>query len=191
MDENRRRLLNAGAAAGAAALLPRSAAALDPVLDPIPPLPDRPSRGKPGDFDFLTGEWKIQNRQIRDGDWVTFPGEATVSSIMGGAGSVEDLRIPVRKFGGMGLRLLDVETGVWSDFWVNARSGVLTTPGQTGSFENGAGIFVSDDVDDGKTVKAVGLWDRITPNSCRWRQAASSDGGKTWTQNWIMDWTRV
>lgn len=191
MDEDRRRLINGGAAAGAAALLPNPAAGQDFILDPILALPDKPTRGKPGDFNFLTGEWRIHNRQIRDGIWTTFPGEATVNAIMGGLGSVEDLRIPVRKFGGMGLRLLDVEAGVWSDFWVNARSGVLSTPGQTGSFEDGAGIFVSDDVMDGKPIKAVGVWDRITTTSCRWRQATSTDGGKTWSQNWIMDWTRV
>jgi len=179
------------AAAGAAALLPKPTRAQAPALEPIPALPQTPSRGRPGDFNFLTGEWRIQNRQLRDGVWVSFPGEATVSAIMGGVGSVEDLRIPARNFGGMGLRLLDVETGVWSDFWVNARSGVLSTPGQTGSFEDGAGIFVSDDVMDGKPIKTVGVWDRITTTTCRWRQATSTDGGKTWLQNWIMDWTRV
>jgi hypothetical protein len=74
---------------------------------------------------------------------------------------------------------------------VNARSGVLTTPGQTGSFENGVGIFVTDDVVDGQPVKYAGVWDLITPTSCRWRQASTKDAGRTWDQNWIMNWTRV
>lgn len=112
-------------------------------------------------------------------------------AILGGVCSVEELRIPARNFSGMGLRLLDVENRVWSDHWVNARSGVVTTPGQLGSFENGAGLFVTDDVVDGASVKYIGVWDNITARSCRWRQASSRDGGATWDQNWIMEWSRV
>jgi hypothetical protein len=68
---------------------------------------------------------------------------------------------------------------------------VVTTPGQLGSFENGAGIFVTDETVDGVAMKYVGVWDNITPCSCRWRQASSRDGGATWDQNWIMEWSRV
>lgn len=186
----RRTILTAGAALGAAALL-APACALADTLDPIPPLVTTPTPGKPGDFDFLTGEWRIAHRQPRNGGWDRFAGEATVTRILNGVGSVEELRIPARNFSGMGLRLLDLETHVWSDFWVNARSGALTTPGLTGSFENGAGIFVSDDVMEGQPIKAVGVWDNITANGCRWRQATSRDGGRTWEQSWIMDWTRA
>jgi hypothetical protein len=195
MDEIRRALLGAGAAASATALLPACAGAqpltTPPTFDPIPPLPTTPTPGRPGDFDFLTGEWRIHHRSIVNGQWLEYDGEATVHSILAGVGSVEELRIPARNFSGMGLRLLDVEKRVWSDFWVNAKSGVLTTPGQTGSFEHGAGIFFTDDVEDGKPVKYAGIWDLITPASCRWRQATTRDGGRTWEQSWIMDWRRV
>jgi len=105
---------------------------------------------------------------------------------------VEELRIPERGFSGMGLRLLDMQRHVWSDFWVNAKSGALTTPGQEGGFVNGTGLFWSDDVDDGnRTVRYLCIWDRITPRSCRWRQVSSSDDGRTWLHHWIMDWQRV
>jgi len=77
--------------------------------------------GKPGDFDFLTGEWRIHNK-FREGEkWIEFPGEATVAGILGGIASVEELRIPARGFSGMGLRLLNVEKKIWSDHWVNAK----------------------------------------------------------------------
>lgn len=195
MDEIRRRLLGAGAAAGflMAAGAAETAKAAAPKLDPIPPLPASPTPGKPGDFDFLSGEWRIHHRQPKpkSTEWIEFNGEATVHGILAGVGSVEELRIPERNFSGMGLRLLDVEKKVWSDHWVNAKSGVVTTPGVTGSFENGAGIFVSDDEDDGKPIKFVGVWDLITPKSCRWRQALSRDGGKSWEQTWIMAWQRA
>ena len=193
MDEKRRLILNAGVAIGAAALVPGSALAEDGGFDPIPPIPATPTAGKPGDFAFLDGEWRIRHRWLRNGSttWDSFEGEATCWTILGGVGSVEELRIPARDFSGMGLRMLDVEKKVWSDFWVNAKSGVLTTPGQTGSFENGSGIFYTRDTEDGKPAIYAGIWDRITSSACRWRQAASYDEGKTWAQSWIMDWTRA
>lgn len=164
-----------------------------PTLDPIPSRPKRPSPGQPGDFDFLTGEWRIRHRQPKHGAefWIEFHGEATVRGILGGVASVEELRIPVRDFSGMGLRLLDVERQAWSDYWVNAKSGELSSPGVTGSFEDGAGIFVSEDDEDGRKVLLAGIWDRITADTCRWRQAVSRDGATTWTQVWLMDWERA
>lgn len=192
MNEQRRFLLNAGVALGTAALMTGAARAAD-ELDPIPPLPATPTPGKPGDFDFLAGEWRIRHRRrpLPGAEWDQFDGEATCWTILGGVGSVEELRIPARNFSGMGLRMLDVEKRVWSDHWVNAKSGVVTAPGQTGSFEDGAGIFFSEEEHDGKKLIYAGIWDRITPTGCRWRQAASEDGGKSWEQSWIMDWTRV
>lgn len=150
--------------------------------------------GKPHDFDFLAGEWKINNRRLKDAgsnQWDEFEGEATCWTILDGVGSVEELRIPLRNFSGMGLRLLDREKKVWNDFWVNSKSGVLTTPGQQGIFVDGVGTFTADDVDGDKPIKVRGVWDRITPNSCRWYQSVSRDGGKTWEDNWYMDWNRV
>ncbi|MBI2746192.1 MAG: hypothetical protein HYX45_11470 [Burkholderiales bacterium] len=106
--------------------------------------------------------------------------------------SVEELRIPARNFSGTGLRLLDVEQKLWADYWVNSKSGVLTPPPAMGSFVNGVGTWDSQDEDhDKKPITVRGVWDRITPSSCRWYQAVSRDAGKTWQENWLMDWTRV
>jgi hypothetical protein len=150
--------------------------------------------GKAGDFDFLAGEWKINHRRLKDakkGEWDAFEGEATCWTILGGVGSIEELRIPARNFAGAGIRLLDTEKKLWRDFWVNGKSGVLTPPGMPGNFENGVGTFVSDDMDGKQKIKVRGVWDRITPTSCRWHQAISRNAGKTWEDNWFMDWTKV
>ncbi len=160
--------------------------------------PARPARtfppGKPGEFDFLAGQWTIQHRQLKPGggdEWIEFAGEATCWTILGGVGSVEELRIPARQFSGMGLRLLDLEKHLWSDFWVSGRSGVLTTPGMPGGFENGVATFIAEETEDGRPVLYRGVWDRITATSCRWHQASSHDDGRTWAPNWFMDWTRA
>lgn len=183
-DPQRRLLLQAAASLALVPAAAGAAAATKPAAVTPPP-------GKPGDFDFLAGEWTIKHRRAKDGDWDEFAGEASCWTILGGVGSVEELRIPARQFSGMGLRLLDVGKQQWNDFWVNAKSGVLTTPGMAGHFENGVGTFVSEDVDEGKPILVRGVWDRITPQSCRWHQAVSRDSGKTWQENWFMDWTRV
>jgi hypothetical protein len=150
------------------------------------------STGKVGDFNFLAGEWRIDHRRLKSpGVWDEFKGEATCWTVLGGVGSIEELRIPSRDFSGMGVRILNLEKKVWVDFWINGKFGVLTPPGLPGGFKNGEGIFEADDEDNGKPIKVRGVWDRITEKSCRWHQSVSRDGGKTWEPNWFMDWKKV
>jgi hypothetical protein len=151
--------------------------------------------GKAGDFDFLNGSWSIQHRRCQGTSseqvWDEFTGEATCWSILGGLGSIEELRIPSRNFFGSGIRLLNVQQQIWADYWVNAKNGILNLPGQLGGFENGIGTFLANDFDGSAPIVVRGVWDQITPNSCRWSQAISYDNGLTWNENWIMHWTRI
>lgn len=160
------------------------------------PAPRRaPPPGAPGDFDFLSGEWRIRHRRLKPtgrDEWDEFEGEATCWSILGGVGSIEELRIPARDFSGMGLRLLDQASRLWSDYWVNAKSGALGGAGMTGGFAGGEGIFEAEELEDGQPVIARGVWDRIVAGkSHRWYQATSRDGGASWQPSWFMDWTRA
>lgn len=148
-------------------------------------------RGKAGDFDFLSGNWTIQHRRLKGKEWDHFEGEATCWSVLAGAGHIEELRIPARNFSGLGIRLLDPKTLRWNDHWVNGEAREVGEAGLTGVFIDGVGTFTAEDTYEGKPIVVRGVWDRITPRSCRWHQAASRDGGKTWEQNWFMDWTRV
>lgn len=163
-----------------------------PRFDPVPAAPPATATpGKPGDFAFLDGRWRIRHLKRRATGWDRFEGEARCWSILGGIGSIEELLIPARDFSGLGLRLLDVDKRQWGDHWVNAKSGVISAPGQTGSFENGAGLFASNYEEGGRTMQSMGIWDHIGPGVCRWRQVYSSDGGKTWAHDWVMHWRRV
>jgi hypothetical protein len=146
--------------------------------------------GKAGDFGFLTGEWKIRHRQLKNQKWDQFEGEATVLEMLGGVASVEELRIPSRNFSGMGLRLLDVERKLWADYWVNSKSGVMAAAPTWGGFSNGVGTWDSEETDGAAPIIVRGVWDQIAPRSCRWHQAVSRDGGTTWEENWIMQWQR-
>jgi hypothetical protein len=181
-DVQRRTVLQMAAGLSAAPLLGETAQAA--TVEPQ-------RTGKAGDFDFLNGNWSILNQRLKDGAWDQFASEASVFGILGGIASVEELRIPARGFSGMGLRLLDIERSLWADFWVNSRSGVLTPPPSWGSFVDGVGSWISDDLDGDKPIRVRGIWDQITAGSCRWYQSVSRDGGMTWQDNWIMLWTRA
>ncbi|QDZ08310.1 hypothetical protein FPZ24_13155 [Sphingomonas panacisoli] len=183
---SRRTIVTSAAALSLAGLIGAPAVARPQAKAPTP--------GKPGDFDFLTGDWKIANkwRNKTTDSWLEFPGEATVRGILKGVVSVEELRIPARDFSGMGLRTLDLEKKVWTDYWVNGKAGVMGRDGVTGSFENGAGIFDSPDTENGKPVIYRGIWDKIVPGvSHNWSSLISRDNGKTWEGLWLMEWTRA
>lgn len=170
------------------ALLPVGTAALAAGARLMPPT----SGGKPGEFDFLNGHWRIANRRkLPDGRWDEYPGEATCWSILGGVISIEELRIPARQFSGMGLRTLDLAKGIWSDYWVNGKSGVVGEAGLIGGFVDGVGVFDATDTLDGRPVRYRGQWDLITPASCRWQQMSSKDDGLSWDVSWSMQWTRA
>ena len=150
--------------------------------------------GKAGEFNFLSGSWKIQHRQLKSSNpdvWDSLDGEATCWSILDGTVSVEELRIPSRDFSGMGLRVLNKEKQAWTDFWVNAKKGILLAPGVEGNFQDGRGVFVSEEKDGQETIQVRGVWDNISATTCRWQQATSRDGGKHWETNWLMDWERM
>ncbi len=147
----------------------------------------------PGDFDFLTGEWRIK---IRNFDTSGSNGKkerdasATIYRVLGGASSIEELRNGDGSMWGMGVRVWHAEQKLWADHWTSAQDGVVNPP-QLGQFINGEGIFTLDDTDDGKPIKIKAVWDKITSRSCRWYQIVSRDDGKTWEYGWYMDWTRV
>jgi hypothetical protein len=163
------------------------------------PQPGARGSGRSGDFDFLSGRWSIKNRRLKQRGvplaqqvWETFDSDATCWTVLGGLGSIEELRIPVGKPRGLGIRLLDAEKSFWSDYWVPTGAGQVVPPPMWGEFKDGVGVFISTDEREGDvTVRSRGMWDRITPTSCRWYQGSSSDSGKTWEDNWFMDWTRV
>ncbi|MEP3890312.1 MAG: hypothetical protein ABJN69_07575 [Hellea sp.] len=145
-----------------------------------------------GDFDFLTGHWDIQHKKLKSGsknDWERFDSRAVVHRVLDGMGSIEELHKADDSFMGMGVRIWRPELGKWADHWTSAANGVVNDP-QFGTFIDGDGIFISEHEVDGVNWQYRGVWDRITPKSCRWHQSASKDEGQSWDWNWWMEWTR-
>lgn len=148
----------------------------------------------PHDFDFEIGTWRVHHRIKRaDGTWLEIDGVCTDRSLMQGAGNVEEHRFdkPDGVTYGVAMRAYDPKTALWAGWWIDSRAphGALDPPVK-GRFEHGVGTFYSDGVVDGKPTRTRFIWSRITRESAHWEQAYSSDDGRTWDTNWIMEFRR-
>jgi hypothetical protein len=66
-----------------------------------------------------------------------------------------------------------------------------TAQKRIGEFKNGRGEFFDQEALNGRTILVRNVWSDITRMSCRFEQAFSDDGGKTWEVNWIAVDTRA
>ena len=78
----------------------------------------------------------------------------------------------------------------WGINIANSSGGTLSPPA-VGEFKNGRGEFYDQETYNGKTTLVRFCVSDITANSCRFDQAFSADGGKTWEVNLIVTETLV
>ena len=69
------------------------------------------------------------------------------------------------------------------------RDGTFSQPSM-GEFKRGRGEFFDQETLNGRAILVRFVISDMTPNSCRFEQAFSDDGGKTWEVNWIATDTR-
>jgi hypothetical protein len=155
------------------------------------------------DFDFLLGSWRVDNRRLRkrlqnNDEWETFDATQHNQALPGGIGNFDDFIADSWRpgFVGMSLRLFNPQTKLWSIYWLDNNTAGLDTSGLllppvVGKFDQGVGVFECDDQLDGKPIRLRYTWSDITPDSARWEQAMSPDGGATWEMNWRMLFQRV
>lgn len=148
------------------------------------------------DFDFLIGTWDSRQRKLKRrlngcDEWEEFHAVSVARKILGGLGNFDEvtLDMPSGRVLGATLRLFDPRTRLWSIYWSSSTYSTLDTP-MVGRFEGKRGEFYDHEIFDGKSVFSRFIWTSISDNECRWEQALSADGGKTWETNWIMDLTR-
>jgi hypothetical protein len=60
-----------------------------------------------------------------------------------------------------------------------------------GRFKNGRGEFFDTEPFNGRSILVRNVWSEVTPNSCRFEQSFSEDGGNTWEVNWVAVDTRM
>ena len=148
------------------------------------------------DFDFHIGTWKTQlRRRLRpltgSNNWVEMNGTTIVRKVWNGRANLVELVADGAgaHFEGLSLRLYNPQSRQWSLNFANAREGFLSER-TVGEFKNGRGEFFAQETYDGREIWVRFAISDITPNSCRFEQAFSDDGGKTWEVNWIAVDTR-
>ena len=149
------------------------------------------------DFDFKIGTWKTQvKRRLRpltgSTTWVEMSGISVVRKVLNGRANLVELVAdsPNGHFEGMSLRLYNPQSRQWSLNFANASDGVMTPP-TIGEFKDGRGEFYSQETLNGRAIFVRFVITPTTPDSIRFEQFFSDDGGKTWEVNWIATDTRV
>jgi hypothetical protein len=149
------------------------------------------------DFDFEIGTWKTHLKRLLhplsgSTQWVEYEGTTMVRKVWNGRANMVELEAdgPAGHFEGLNLRLYNPQAHQWSLNFASSSGGTLTQP-TIGEFKNGRGEFFDQETLNGRSIFVRFVISDITPNSCRFEQAFSEDGGKTWEVNWIATDTRV
>ena len=148
------------------------------------------------DFDFEIGTWKTHLRRLLrpltgSTTWVEYEGTTVVHKVWNGRANLVELEVdgPAGHIQALSLRLYNPESGRWSLNFSNSATGTLSPP-TVGAFKDGRGEFFNQETLDGRAILVRFVVSEITPTSCRFEQAFSHDGGKTWEVNWIAIDTR-
>ena len=149
------------------------------------------------DFDFEIGTWKTHLRRLvhpltNSTNWVEYEGTTVVRRVWNGRANLVELEAdgPGGHFEGLNLRLYNPQSHQWSLNFANSNDGALTQP-TVGEFKDGRGEFFDQETLNGRAIFVRFVISDVTPNSCRFEQSFSDDGGKTWEVNWIAIDTRV
>lgn len=149
------------------------------------------------DFDFEIGTWKTHLKRLmkplsNSNTWVEYEGTTIVRKVWDGRANLVELDVKgaAGRIEALSLRLYNPESRQWSLNFANVRGGVMAKP-TVGEFKNGRGEFYNQEDFNGRMILTRFVISDITPDSCRFEQAFSDDGGKTWEINWIATDTRV
>ncbi len=149
------------------------------------------------DFDFEIGTWKTHLSRLvhpltGSTTWVEYDGTTVVRPVWNGRANLVELEAdgPGGHFQGLSLRLYNPSSRQWSLNFAGSSAGVMTQP-TIGEFKNGRGEFYDQEALNGRAILVRFVIVPITRDSCRFEQAYSDDGGKTWEVNWIATDRRV
>jgi hypothetical protein len=156
-----------------------------------------PPRDGRHDFDFEIGTWRTRlSRLVRplsgSTEWAEYEGTTVVRKVWNGRATLVELAAegPAGRFEGLSLRLYNPESRQWSLNFSSSRTGTLSPP-SIGEFKDGRGEFYAQETLDGRAILVRFVIRPVTPDSVRFEQAFSDDGGRTWEVNWIATDTRI
>jgi len=156
-----------------------------------------PARDGRHDFDFEIGTWKTHLSRLvhpltGSTAWVDYEGVTRVSKVWDGRANLVELEADgsAGHIEALSLRLYNPDSHQWSLNFANGSTGTLGPP-TIGEFTHGRGEFYDQEMLNGRSILVRFVISDMTANSCRFEQAFSDDGGKTWEVNWIATDTRT
>jgi hypothetical protein len=149
------------------------------------------------DFDFEIGTWKTHVSRLvhpltGSTTWADYDGTTVVSKVWDGRANLVELEVsgPSGHIEALSLRLYNPEAHQWSLNFSNSNGGTLGVP-TVGEFKAGRGEFYDQESLGARSILVRFVISPVNADECRFEQAFSSDGGKSWEVNWIATDTRV
>ena len=160
--------------------------------------PPASTRDGSHDFDFEIGTWNTHLRRLThplsgSTTWAQYDGSTVVRKVWNGAANLVELEVsgPAGHIGALSLRLYDPAARQWNLNFANRAVGQMSLPPTVGAFKDGRGEFFDEEEFNGRKILVRFVIFDITATSCRFEQAYSDDGGKTWEVNWVATDIRV
>jgi hypothetical protein len=144
------------------------------------------SRDGQHDFDFNLGVWRTHIRRVLDpfdaaSRVIELSGTVTVRKVWNGRAQLEEIEAdgPLGHWEGMTLFLYNPAAHQWSQSFSNSKMGALSAP-LVGAFREGRGELFAQDTFHERSILVRAVWSDIRPDSHRYQESYSDDGGKTW-----------
>ena len=138
------------------------------------------------DFDFDIGVWKTHiTRRVHplsnSDETVELEGTVTVRPVWAGRAQLEEIEAdgPNGHWEGMTVFLYDPKGAQWSMNFASSAIGRFSAP-MIGSFANGRGELIAQDVVDNRSILVRAVWSDIRAASHTYEESYSDDGGRTW-----------
>ncbi|MEO8395345.1 MAG: DUF1579 family protein [Chloroflexota bacterium] len=152
-------------------------------------------------LDWFLGTWNVASRYLNDpatDQWIEDTVSSTIKPIIGGFALQESFtgNLVGAPIDAISVRAYNATIGKWEQRWLDN-----TSPGfaeYTGEFKDGMFIGYSNrgfspEIEGGenKTRGTREVFFDIMPDKFSWKLETTTDGGKTWTVIWTLEYTRV
>jgi len=138
------------------------------------------------DFDFSLGLWRTHIRRVLDpfdaaSRAIELTGTVRVRKLWNGRALLEEIEAdgPLGHWEGLTLFLYNPTAHQWSQSFSNSKMGVLNAP-LIGDFHDGRGELFAQDTFRQRSILVRAVWSNIKPDSHRYEESYSEDGGRTW-----------
>src|SRR6266487_3067646 len=136
--------------------------------------------------------WRLEHPLSHSNSWVEYWGTTEVRKVWNGRANLVELDVkgPAGHIEALSLRLYNPQSHQWGLNFASSAAGSVSPP-TIGAFKDGRGEFYDQETFNGRAILVRFVISDIKPDSCRFEQAFSEDGGKTWEVNWIAIDTRI